>query len=118
MQNEKFTIEEILALPDLITLREHIRSNTSGLVGCQWVVVELFRLFRGPAVKILGSGDEDQMCSAPLTYFKLRQFCGIHYHMQDWCTKPTTIESIQELSTKHGNQFAFYNPYQDKVILV
>jgi hypothetical protein len=118
MNNNTLTAEAVKQTDAARELRNHIKSNTSGLVGCQWIVMEFIEVPGKLVGKIIGSNKQGGETSAPIDYFRERLYCGIHYHMEDWCNKPETIASVKRLADLHKNEFAFYNPYQDRVILI
>lgn len=117
----KITAQQIKATPFAKALRHHIEANKSGLVGAQWVVMEVIDLRDSPitaaiVTKVIGT-DNGKYVSGPLDFFKEKQFCGIVYHHERWCEESSTKDSITQLtkSSLHGNLFVFFNPYQNKV---
>lgn len=112
------TNEQILSHPDLRDLVKHIDETSVGLIGSQWVVIEILPsalLPEGFGVKAIGYSREDQMISGTFDYFRSRQYCGITYHMEAWTREPEVVQNLRGLSEKHGTEFAFFNAYQNKL---
>ena len=120
MTTKQITVNDVLSTKAAKTLYNHINENRNGLVGCQWVVAELIDLRDSPltndlVMKIIGTTDENKTVSAPINYFERRYFCGIVYHHEEWTNRPDTIANVKAIAATTGNQFCFYNPYQNKV---
>jgi hypothetical protein len=116
---------EMKALAALVTLRGHIVKEMTGsnmLVGAQWCLVEVITI---PAyddvperkvAKIIGSDNSGKMQSAPIDYWKERQFCGIHYYHSASIMKPDVRAEVIALQSKTTFEYAWYNPYQDRLL--
>lgn len=122
------TRDEIKNLAALVVLRAQIKkeqAEVSMLVGSQWVIVEIIVI---PAyddvperavAKIFGCDSETgRTVSAPIDYWRTHQFCGISYYTGNSVMTKEMHKGVREIQRKTGFQYAFYNPYQDKVLTV
>lgn len=100
-------------------LKKHISDNTRNtLVGSQWVVMQIIEVSEGILVaKILGISQNHEPISGTIENYRNRQYCGIGYHSEKWC-KGDGAKQVAFIQQRMGHTMAFYNPYQDRVILL
>jgi hypothetical protein len=109
-------------------LRAHIENENKELkkrgvvclTGNQWVVIEVFVLSPDDIrTKVLGVDPKtNQAVSAPISYFKEKQFCGIKYYSDPLIRSEHFRQMMAQLAREHKNGFAIYNPHQHKAVVL
>lgn len=89
------------------------------LSGNQWVVIELIEVAPDDIrSKLIGSDKTGQSVSAPISFFQERQFCGIWYLSDPRIRSQQFKEDIGSLARQTKYEYALYNPYQHKAVML